>query len=101
MGLPERSESVEPFVHLPQRGRTHRVHTARTILAHGGEPVVTQNFQMLRNGGLSNSIFALHDRGDRTRRDFPVSKQFEYASPNWVTENIKSVHVPTIQRLLI
>ena len=88
-------ESPEPFqprVDIPEWCRVQRVHPARPVDSHRGEPALAQHAKMLRHRGLGDVEFLL-DYSDYVARFVLVaSEQLQYATADRVAEYVEGLH---------
>src|SRR5664280_1522532 len=92
MLVPEPAEAAEPHVDLLQGPGLHGVQPARTVRSDGGETVLSQHLQVLRDARLGDSELPLDDRRDRPGRLLAVGEQFQDPASHRITENVERVH---------
>lgn len=90
--LPEGTKAVEPRVYGLQWLDVDRIDATWSVDAHAGETGVSQNPEMLRDGGLGDAELFLDDLDDVARTMLAFGEQLQNAASNRIAENIESVH---------
>ena len=89
---PESAKAFQPEIDLVQGFGGEGVEAAGALGPHSGEPAVAQHLQVLRHGWLCDPELCLDDGAHLAGGAFPIGKEFQYTSPDWVAKHVESVH---------
>jgi hypothetical protein len=69
--------------------------------AHGREPVVAQDLELVRDRGLGGAELAGDDVYDLTRGVLAIGEELEDATPHRIPEDIERVHQSPVKNAMV
>ncbi len=89
-------QTREPVLEFDEDLGIEFVVAAGAVLVDGGEPLVAQDLEMLRDRRLGDRELPADRRDDFTGHLRTAREQFENAAANRICEDLEPVHEPTI-----